>query len=188
LVGGSYGRLLHPAGEDSWASEKRLAPLTPDELSSVAEGLAASADAWIELSSGQVRRGIRIVATSLFEAWVVGWPAGTGIELCDYGASAGVFAVGSGALVETSGYRTQTPLVRRPRVVHATSGPQQVVSGQVHDLVNPGPGTAISVHVFSPRLRVMSYYEIEGDQFRCDRTEQLDARQVTEHTTGNHAP
>jgi hypothetical protein len=178
LVSGVHGRLLHPAGEDRGTAETRLAPLSPEELWSVAEGLVASSDAWVDLSSGYERRWERIAETSRFEAWVVGWPAGGRIEFHDYGTSAGVVAVGFGTLIQTSVDRTRARVAPRSRVIDQMSGPLPVVTGRVHDLINPGPGAAISVHVFSPRLTSMSYYQVEGDLLRCDRTEQL------ERTTG----
>jgi hypothetical protein len=37
---------------------------------------------------------------------------------------------------------------------HVVFGP-----GHVHDLVNHGPGPALSVHVYSPALKAMTYFD-----------------------------
>jgi len=44
----------------------------------------------------------RILATETYEAWLIHWPAGTGLDLHDHGDSAGAFAVVEGELDETT--------------------------------------------------------------------------------------
>jgi hypothetical protein len=170
------GRLLHPAGDQPDTAEAQCAPLSFEEMCSVAEGLAASADAWSALSSGTECRWERIAETSRFEAWVAGWPPNGRVELHDYGMSAGALAVGFGYLVETSLHRFGAKAAIRSRVLSARSGQHVVASGLVHKIVNQGPGPAISVHVFSPRLASVSYFEIEGDLLRRQRTVELGSR------------
>ena len=80
--------------------------------------------------------------------------AGSNLELHDHGPAAGAFAVVSGALDETfvgpSGPRT-----RRVR-------PGQVLSfglGHVPDVANRDCLAATSVHVHSPPLTTMTFYD-----------------------------
>ena len=100
-----------------------------------------------------------IAATEHFEAWVVAWPVGGSIELHDHGKSAGAVVVACGALSETSIrpdndrdlYATSTSIGTGEHVVF---GP-----GYVHDFVNVGPDPALSVHVYSPALHSMTYFD-----------------------------
>jgi Cysteine dioxygenase type I len=62
-----------------------------------------------------------------------------------------------GRLVEAHTDRWAQGRVRQRR---ATAG-QTIAFGpdHVHNLVNPGPGVAISVHAYSPPLSTMTYYD-----------------------------
>jgi hypothetical protein len=141
----------------------RRRPLTAGELLEVAEGLARSAGTWPGLADPVERCWRTIAVTDRFEAWVVAWPVGGAVELHDHGDSGGAVVVASGRLVETS-LRTEGaggPLSRTTRVVgggHLVFGP-----GHVHDLVNDGPGPALSVHVYTPALRTMNFFERTPD-------------------------
>ena len=43
-----------------------------------------------------------LLRTSTYEAWLIYWPAGTGLDMHDHGGSAGAFGVVSGALDEAT--------------------------------------------------------------------------------------
>ena len=131
-----------------------------DVLCAIASGLAAVTLPW-ELSTGHSpseRRYARLLSTPEYEAWVICWPAGTILDLHDHGGSAGAFTVVSGQLDET--------IVIDGRVEH-----QRYESGQtasfgpalVHAVANRGTGLATSVHVYSPPLEVMDYYDSNDD-------------------------
>jgi quercetin dioxygenase-like cupin family protein len=99
------------------------------------------------------RRYARILATESYEAWLIVWPPGTGLDLHDHGESAGAFAVVDGHLDET---RIENGLARTRRVgagAHASFD-----AGQVHAVVNNGVAAATSVHVYSPPLESMNFY------------------------------
>lgn len=98
-----------------------------------------------------------------FEAFVISWPTGGSIELHDHGGSAGVVVVAAGDLVETTarpgpdgGVVTTTRSL--PPGSHVVFGP-----GHVHDVANHGRGPALSVHVYSPVLSSMTYFEQRDD-------------------------
>jgi len=143
---------------DRGARFGRRRPRTPVDLLVVAEHFARTADSWPGLADPVARCWRTIAATDRFEAWVVAWPVGGAVELHDHGASAGAVVVASGTLEETALRRrsggglveTSTPV---PPGGHLVFGP-----GHVHDLVNHGPGPALSVHVYSPALSTMTYF------------------------------
>jgi hypothetical protein len=88
--------------------------------------------------------------------WLLRWPPGTNVEPHDHGASTGVFTVVTGELLEmrwVGGFR-------HSRAV----GPGDVIAierGVVHDVVAPTE-SALSVHVYSPPLTRMSFYDRFG--------------------------
>lgn len=143
------------------ARSARLA-LAPDDLLEVAEGLARSADSWPGLDDPVERCWRTVAVTPRFEAWVVAWPVGGAIELHDHGRSAGAVVVATGGLVETSlhpdgagGLDVRSTPVRAGG--HVLFGP-----GHVHDMLNVGPGPALSVHVYTPSLRSMTFFDRGG--------------------------
>jgi mannose-6-phosphate isomerase-like protein (cupin superfamily) len=124
-------------------------------LTAIATGLASVALPW-ELATGEQtaeRQFQLLIATDVYDAWLVHWPVGTGLDLHDHGGSAGAFAVVAGDLDED--------VVRNGTTVTTRVGPgASVVFGQghVHAVVNRGSLGATSVHVYSPPLTSMGYY------------------------------
>jgi hypothetical protein len=108
------------------------------------------------------------------EAWLLGWPAGGGIELHDHGGSSGAICVVEGILTETfvdpgnpltaaGSLRTR----RLPRGSLVPFGPDHI-----HDVMNTGSPLALSIHVYSPRLLSMTFYEHgPGSALTAVRTE-----------------
>ena len=137
----------------------RRRDLSPDELLEVAEGLAHTADTWPGLDDPSDRCWRTIAVTQRYEAWVVAWPVGGSIELHDHGGSSGAVVVTSGRLVESS-LRTGAQGRLEPVTLAVGTGGHVVFGpGHVHDLVNEGPGPALSIHVYSPALRTMTFFD-----------------------------
>lgn len=139
-------RALHPSG----------LPVGADVLSAIAAGLAAVTVPW-ELRDGEVpteRRYQRVLATPAYEAWVICWPVGKSLDLHDHGGSAGAFSVVSGQLDEAT-------LKGGATVVRTVDAGQTVSFGSsmVHAVVNRSSTVATSVHVYSPPLASMVYYQ-----------------------------
>ena len=130
----------------------------------VAEGLARSASSWPGTEDPEVRSWRTVAATDRYEAFVIAWPVGGAIELHDHGDSAGAVVVAGGSLVETVGgpRRRRLPGGRSPGRVDE-GGHLEFEPGHVHDIVNHGPGPALSVHVYSPVLRSMTFFEARDD-------------------------
>ena len=100
------------------------------------------------------------------EAWLLGWPVGEGIELHDHDSSSGALVVVEGMLLETS---VEASDWVRPggRLRHLRLSEGDLVSfgpDHIHDVVNGGDRMALSIHVYSPRLRSMTFYENRPDR------------------------
>ncbi len=148
----SAARRSHPAG-----SATRRGPgtaLAADELTLLAARLAAPIDATTAHRGGPTRWWRPLGATSRWDAWLEGWPPGDAIELHDHGGSTAVVRVLAGRLLET--WLDDGGGLRRRRLEAGSSVwlPRQ----HVHDLVNVDAVPALSVHVYSPPLRTMTWY------------------------------
>jgi len=114
------------------------------------------------------------------DIWLISWAPGHPTELHDHGGSLGALTLLSGSLDE---FRWDGERLRRRRL---EAGDQAGFPlGWVHDVVwaptagaVSGPssaGSTLSVHVYSPPLTVMSYYEVtEQHTLRRRRTELTD--------------
>lgn len=105
------------------------------------------------------------------DVWLISWATEQAAELHDHGGSLGALTVVSGSLVEHrwagDGLRT-----RRLRAGHGAGFPL----GYVHDVGNPAPVPAVSVHAYSPPLSAMSYYAIDADtRLRRTRSELVES-------------
>lgn len=129
--------------------------LTTDVLVAIAAGLAEVSPAWDPRpgeSPGE-RHYRQLLVTPSYEAWLIYWPAGTGLELHDHGESAGAFAIVDGRLDETT-LRHGQAVTRRLRAGRVSS----FDTGCIHGVANRGARGATSVHVYSPPLSAMTYY------------------------------
>ncbi|MGD0313060.1 MAG: cysteine dioxygenase family protein [Acidimicrobiales bacterium] len=144
------------------------------DLLSIAEGFAVSAPAIPELQEITERSWVLLAVSDLFEAWAIGWPPGGRIELHDHGRSSGTVVVARGCLTETS-LRSTDSGVPHIATHHVAAGEHRRFGpGYIHDLLNEGDGPAISVHVYSPKLATMAYYEMgPADRVRLVRTEDV---------------
>jgi predicted metal-dependent enzyme (double-stranded beta helix superfamily) len=167
LVDPLAGVLLHPAK----SSESCGAPVDFSELRSVAMQLARSSARWSNASASSERRWELLIETDRLQGWGINWPVGTGIELHDHGGSAGALVVVEGTLVETAARKVRERLTVRSRVLRTADGPLAIQADRVHDVTNPGPRRAISVHVYSPPLSSMRFFGIESGELRQRRTE-----------------
>src|SRR4029077_7049707 len=66
----------------------------------IAAGLAAVAMPWelTRVANSTERAYELLLATETYDAWLIHWPVGTGLEAHDHGGSTGAFAVVSGVL------------------------------------------------------------------------------------------
>lgn len=115
----------------------------------------------------------RLVRTDEFEAWIIAWGSSSFLGLHDHGGSNGAFRVVEGELTEVhSDLATRADLETR----HVRAGEQRAFEpGHVHEVWNDHAFTAVSVHVYSPPLSHMNFYEHEAANFlELERTETRD--------------
>jgi len=141
------------------------AAVTPEALFGMASGLALAADAWTySLEKHPVARtGLRILATERYDAWLLRWPVGTAVSPHHHGASEAAFAVSSGVLRETrwrDGRREERLLTHG---LGATVG-----RGVVHDVA--AEVEALSVHVYSPPLARMAFFDDQAEKLLLEET------------------
>jgi len=142
--------------------------LAPRFLRGIAEGLARS-PLWHGLAdpSEGGRSAVRVVRTQCYEAWVLGWLPGHSVELHDHGPSAAAFTVVEGSLVEITAVGGE--LHRHGLDTGAT---REVPRGRRHDVLNLGTTPATSIHVYSPALTHMSFYDaVTGPAVRVEEVE-----------------
>ena len=142
--------------------------LTIVDLAEIVQELADSPEIWwpkVRRANGE-RWYVPLLQDDFCEAWLLGWPAGGGIELHDHGDSSGALVVVEGTLLETS--IGAADWVRRGgRLRHRRLPQGALVSfgpDHIHDVVNLGSGQALSIHAYSPRLRSMTFYENRPDR------------------------
>lgn len=99
---------------------------------------------WVELDSGPH-----------VNVWLLSWPTGTHNEWHDHGESVGAFQVVSGTLLE----QTLDGTRRKFRTVIAGQG-RSFEPNHIHQFANLRIGTALSVHVYAPRLTATTRYAI----------------------------
>ena len=127
-------------------------------LADIAGGLARTAGTWgTRLAAHRRQRAaLRLLETPEYDVWLLYWPPGTSVAPHDHGQSAGAFAVAAGELQEI---RWHDEIRRRARI---RSGESVTMEREVVHDVMAGDTHALSVHVYSPPLTAMSYYDDHG--------------------------
>lgn len=90
------------------------------------------------------------------DVWLISWATEQSAELHDHAGSLGALTVVSGALTEQR-WTGKGLATRRLRAGSSAGFPL----GHVHDVGNPDPTAAVSVHAYSPPLSAMSYYAVD---------------------------
>jgi hypothetical protein len=149
-------RLLHPS------RPLDPVPLPIDTLVTIAGGLARTAHP-SALESGSPRAFRRLLETPSYEAWLIAWEPATSLELHDHGGSVGVVWVVAGRLVET-----YTDLTTRWELCSQELDPGDVLAvpaSRVHQVWNPYRSRALSVHVYSPPLSTMTFFDHRPEHY-----------------------
>jgi hypothetical protein len=127
------------------------------------------------------RTWLRLDGPGGSEAWLIGWPPGTGTGWHDHADSAGAFLTASGELREyslaarlpTDGWKTLelSDGVDRERRLTAGQG-RAFGRHHVHEVLNESPDHhAISVHVYHPPLPRIRRYSRAGQVLRLEQVE-----------------
>jgi predicted metal-dependent enzyme (double-stranded beta helix superfamily) len=144
----------------------------PVDVRRVARALSARPALWrtdVEHRSDE-RVHLRLAQVGGWEAWLITWPTGHGVDLHDHGGSAGALAVVEGTLTEVVA-RT-APGRRHPTLAHRSlpAGTVRRVPGsRIHDVLNLGREPATSIHVYAPALATMTFYDDDLAPTRTQR-------------------
>jgi rhodanese-related sulfurtransferase/mannose-6-phosphate isomerase-like protein (cupin superfamily) len=130
---------------------------TPEELAKIVTLFASSAG-WMDrvrLRSDH-RWYERLYQGPSHDIWVISWLPGQSTGFHDHGESAGAFVVATGALEE---HRPgELPLAIPPGQLRAF-GPDYA-----HDVRNVSFAPAVSIHAYSPPLKEMNEYKLDGSR------------------------
>ncbi|MFF3465862.1 cupin domain-containing protein [Streptomyces sp. NPDC002619] len=127
------------------------------------------------------RTWVRLEGPGGSEAWLIGWPPGTGTGWHDHAESVGAFLTASGELKEnslaarlpTDGWQTLelTDGVDRERRLSAGKG-RAFGQHHVHEVLNESTDEhAISVHAYYPPLPRIRRYSRTGQVLRLEQVE-----------------
>jgi predicted metal-dependent enzyme (double-stranded beta helix superfamily) len=142
-------------------------PLPAHVLADIAGGFAAATPLWSRVvrHDPDGRQPVRLIATERYEVWVIGWTPGQNVRVHDHGDSSGAFVVTDGELTEVLPGGAGGAVER----VLGTGRLRHLTLGTVHDVVNRSASPATSIHVYSPPLTSMTYYD--ADTFEAVETE-----------------
>ncbi|MFJ4471556.1 cysteine dioxygenase [Streptomyces sp. NPDC089424] len=129
----------------------------------------------------QGRTWVRLEGPGGSEAWLIGWPPGTGTGWHDHADSVGAFLTARGALQEnslaarlpTDGWKTLelTEDVDRSRHLPAGRG-RSFGHHHVHEVLNESSDRhAVSVHAYYPPLPRIRRYSRSGNVLRLEQVE-----------------
>jgi hypothetical protein len=133
------------------------AKYSPNELRAIVEKTVDTPSEW----SNSVRFDLaerfyaRLYHDTAVEVWLICWDIGQDTLLHDHGGSVGAFTVARGSLLEDFGAVHRTGLTTRRHVAGDTVG---FGAEYLHNLVNVSTEPTVSVHAYSPPLRVMNFY------------------------------
>ncbi|MEU8705363.1 cysteine dioxygenase [Streptomyces sp. NPDC048565] len=127
------------------------------------------------------RTWLRLEGPGGSEAWLIGWPPGTGTGWHDHAESTGAFTVAAGALKEHSlAARLPTDGWQTLELSEGIDRERQLATGQgrafgrhhVHEVLNEsGEEHAVSVHAYYPPLPQIRRYSRTGAVLRLEQTE-----------------
>ncbi|MEU6284670.1 cysteine dioxygenase [Streptomyces sp. NPDC047028] len=127
------------------------------------------------------RTWVRLAGPGGSEAWLIGWPPGTGTGWHDHAESVGAFLTASGELTEnalaarlpTDGWTTLELAEDVDRARRLTAGQGRSFGRHhVHEVLNGSPDRhAISVHAYYPPLPRIRRYSRSGQLLRLEQVE-----------------
>lgn len=112
------------------------------------------------------RTWARVGSAAGADIWLITWPAGSSTGWHDHGSASGAFVVLTGSLTEYVWTG-----VARARTLGAASV-REFDGSHIHDVVNHGSETAVSLHAYAPGLTAMTRYELVRGRLQVTSVEQ----------------
>ncbi|MEU6889305.1 cysteine dioxygenase [Streptomyces viridosporus] len=127
------------------------------------------------------RTWVRLDGPGGSEAWLIGWPPGTGTGWHDHAESVGAFMTASGELKENSlTARLPADGWKALELADGVDRERRLPAGQgrafgrhhVHEVLNESPDRhAVSVHAYHPPLPLIRRYSRSGRMLRLEQVE-----------------
>ncbi|HEV2797090.1 MAG TPA: cysteine dioxygenase family protein [Nocardioides sp.] len=115
------------------------------------------------------RTWVRVEHGDDADIWLITWPAGSSTGWHDHGSASGAFVVLEGQLTEYVWTGVATATTLQPPSVRELDG------SHIHDVVNHGVRTAVSLHAYAPSLAAMTRYELVRGRLQVAGVEQREA-------------
>ena len=149
---------------DRWFAERvpAMGELEPASLLAIADELSARSDLWGAFVRHDERSRVftRIHHDQVLDAWLICWSGTQETGLHDHDLSSGAVRVVAGELAEDRLVLGAPGLVTS---THAAAHGFCFDSSRIHDVRNGGSAESVSLHLYSPPLERMGYYEIAED-------------------------
>jgi Cysteine dioxygenase type I len=152
------------AGVDSWLRDRLTADrdLDPEELADLAEQLAGRPELWRAAvrHDASERHYVRLRRDHHLEAWLLCWMPSQDTGLHDHDLSGGAVRVVQGRICED---RMVLGRAQLDSTEYAAGESFHFDASRIHNVRHAGEGPATSLHLYSPPLWRMGYYESGGD-------------------------
>jgi hypothetical protein len=152
------------AGIDRWLAGRDIPDrdLEPDELAALADALGAQHHLWqqLEQHTPEERHYFRLRRDHHLEAWLICWMPSQDTGLHDHDLSSGAVRVVRGEIAEERLVIGQP----QPTVTEFRAGEGFTFdASRIHNVRHSGSGASTSLHLYSPPLWRMGYYEVAAD-------------------------
>ena len=112
------------------------------------------------------RTWVRVGSGPVADIWLITWPVGSSTGWHDHGSASGAFVTLAGRLTEYVWTGVATASTLDEGAVREFDG------SHIHDVVNHGTTTAVSVHAYAPSLAAMTRYELVRGRLQVTSVEQ----------------
>lgn len=116
------------------------------------------------------RRWVELDSSPYLQIWLLSWPVGVDTGWHDHGASAGAFLTVSGTLGEQTSHGHR----RVDRTLTAGEG-RSFGPNHIHHVTNVGLETALSLHLYTPRLTSTTRYAVTPAGLQANEVDRVDS-------------
>jgi predicted metal-dependent enzyme (double-stranded beta helix superfamily) len=161
------GRAAHPSNQSGGGllGEDLPGALSFGALRAIATGFAqVNSPVPPDEDDPSTPRSVRLLATVHYDVWVITWPDGSGLAPHDHGGVRSVLHVIDGEVIEIVADHVdeEPPRARILRQGETVWGKPSLV----HDVANTSGADATTLHVYSPPLAEISFFDLHTDAER----------------------